>query len=97
MKKYSDLVKSLTLLTQFGLSLITPLLLCLFISYLLCEKAGLGPWVYLAGFFFGLGGSGTFAWKFFQMTEKQEEKRELMDAKDQKKKRKDTISFNDHI
>lgn len=87
MKKWSDLIANLTLVTQFGLSLITPLLLCLFLCHWLSTRFGLGGWVYLAGFFFGLGGSGMVAWRLYQS----QQRRQL------KEKKKDKISFNSHF
>ena len=61
MKWWMDIVKNLTLLTQFSFTLVTPLLMCLGLCWLLCAKAGLGGWVYIPGFFFGMGGSGMVA------------------------------------
>ena len=86
MKKWSDLLKNLTLLTQLGLSLVTPLLMCIALCWWLNTKHGVGGWVYLPGFFFGLGGSGMTAWKLFQSVDKREKEKE--------KKKK--LSFNDH-
>ena len=57
MKNWSEMIKNLTMLTQFGLSLITPLILCIGISWYLDTHTGIGGWIYIAGFFFGLGGS----------------------------------------
>ena len=65
MKQWMDIVKNLTMLTQFGLTLITPTLLCLGLCWLLYVKAGLGGWVFFPGFFFGLGGSAMVAWKLY--------------------------------
>ncbi len=86
MKNWSELIKNLAMLTQFGLSLITPLLICLGICWYLETHTGVGSWIYIAGFFFGLGGSGTFALKTF---------RRISD-KEQKKKKDQDISFNRH-
>lgn len=86
MKQWMGLVKNLTMLTQFGLSLITPTLLCLALSWLLYAKAGCGGWVFLPGFFFGLGGSAMVAWKLYLAVTKQEEK-------ESNRKR---VSFNRH-
>ena len=65
MKNWADILKNLTILTQFGLSFITPLLLCLALSWWLTEKFNLGSWVYIPGFFFGLGGSAMVAYKLY--------------------------------
>ena len=61
MKKWGDIIRNLTMLSQFGLSFITPLLLCLLICWWLTAHLGIGEWVFLPGFFFGLGGSFTVA------------------------------------
>lgn len=86
MKQWMGLVKNLTMLTQFGLSLITPTLLCLAISWLLYAKASLGGWIFIPGFFFGLGSSGMVAWKLYVSVTKQEKKEAA------RKK----VSFNQH-
>lgn len=90
MKLWTELLKQVTLLTQFGLTLLTPLLLCLGLCYLLTAKAGWGGWIYILGFFFGLGGSGMVAWKFYLQTMKDERKSEEKSAKKH-------INYNRHI
>ena len=87
MKQWTGIFKQITLLTQFGLSFITPLLLCLAVSWWLSSKMGLGTWVFIPGFFFGMGGSGMVAYKLYLATMKQEKK----------EKKKDKISFNRHV
>lgn len=87
MKQWSELVKNITMLSQLGLSLITPILLCLAICWMLVSKTGVGEWIYILGFFFGLGGSGTVAYKFYLSISRQHEKEE--------KKKK--VSFNRHL
>lgn len=86
MKNWAGFVKNITMLSQFGLSFITPLLLCLAICWWLNSQLGLGGWIYIPGFFFGLGGSFTVAYKLYlSVTNRQE--------KDRKKK----VSFNRHV
>lgn len=85
-KQWSEVIKNLSMLTQFGLSLMTPLLLCLGICWWLCSKFGFGGWVFLPGFFFGLGGSGMVAYKLYLA--------EMLRCKKEKKKEK--VSFNRH-
>ena len=60
MKQWSKIIKNVTMLSQFSLSLITPLLLCLAFCWFLISHTGVGGWIFIPGFFFGLGGSGTF-------------------------------------
>lgn len=88
MKQWAEIVKNLSLLTQFGLSLLTPLLLCLGICWWLYSHFGLGGWIFIPGFFFGLGGSGMVAYKLYLSVTHQEEKK--------KKEKKEKISFNRH-
>ncbi len=77
--------KQLTLLTQFGLSLITPLLMCLLLCWYLTYKFNIGVWVYIIGFFFGLGGSFMTGYKFYLAN--------LSSGKEEKPKK----SFNRHV
>lgn len=74
------------MLSQFGLSFITPLLLCLAVCWWLTAYMGMGGWVYIPGFFFGLGGSFTVAYKLYLSVMKRQKKEE--------KKKK--VSFNRH-
>ena len=88
MKQWTEILKQLSMLTQFGLSLLTPTLLCLAICYLLTVKVHLGGWIYIPGFFFGLGGSAMVAWKFYQRT--------IKDGKKEEHQRGKKTSFNEH-
>ena len=87
MKQWNGIFRQLAMLSQFGLSLITPLLVCLAASWLLSARMGLGGWVYIPGFFFGMGGSAMVAYKHYLLTMKEEKK----------KKKKERISFNRHL
>ena len=44
-------------------------------------------WVYIPGFFFGLGGSFMTAWKLF---------RSIMKREEEEKKKRETAAFNQH-
>ena len=87
-KQFAEVYKNILMLTQFGLSFITPLLLCLAFSWWLTSRFSLGGWVYIPGFFFGMGGSGMVAYKFYLSILGQQKK------KDREKK---TVSYNRHI
>lgn len=87
MKDWTDLLRNITMLTQFGISFITPLLLCLGICWWLFSGVGFGGWIFIPGFFFGLGGSFTVAYKFYLS----------IVARNEKEKKKNKISFNRHI
>ena len=89
MKKGAEIWKNIAMLSQFGLSFITPLLLCLAGCWWRSAKAGAGGWVYIPGFLFGMGGSATVAYKFYLSTVKHQKKEE--------KKKKQKVSFNRHI
>ena len=89
MKRMSEIFGHLAMIGQLGLSLIMPLLMCLFACYLLCSKLSVGAWVYIPGFILGLGGSMMTAYKVYLAVLKKESK---------KKSRSDNeISFNKHI
>ena len=87
MRHRSEIMQNLLLLSQFGLSLAAPLLLCLFLCQQLSLRFSLGEWVYIPGFFFGLGGSFMTAWKLF---------RSIMKREEEEKKKRETAAFNQH-
>ena len=81
-----DVFRNLALASQFGISFVSPLLMCVGICWWLTDRFGLGGWVYIPGFFFGLGGSFTVAYKLYlSVTDR---------LKKEEKKKK--ISFNKH-
>lgn len=88
MKNMSAIFKQLSLISQFGLSLIVPLLMCLGGAWLLNVKAGWGLWIYIPGFFFGLGSSFMTAYKFYLLQNRNTEK--------EKKNEKPKVYFNTH-
>ena len=63
-----------------------PLLLCLIFCSWLSSRFGIGGWIYIPGFFFGLGGSGMTAYKVYLAVMKQEKKN----------KRSAGAAFNEH-
>lgn len=89
MRQWTDIIKNITMLTQFGLSFITPLLMCLGACWWITSVTGIGGWIYIPGFFFGMGGSGMVAYKLYLSVTKHQ-------AKENKKKRK-KVSFNRHL
>ena len=89
MKQWSEILRNVTMLSQLGLSLITPLLLCLAVCWLIVSKTGVGSWIFIPGFFFGMGGSVTVAYKFYLSINKQQMK--------ENKKKKNKIFFNRHL
>lgn len=79
MKEWSKAFRNLTILSQFGLSLAMPLLLCLFVAYQLREHFHLSYWIYLPAFFFGLAASFMTAYKFYLSVSEKEKKQEKKD------------------
>ena len=88
MKNLSYIYRNVMMLSQLGLSFITPVLLCLALCWWLTSRFGIGGWVYIPGFFFGLGGSGMVGYKFYLNIEKKQKK------EDSQKKQK--VVFNKH-
>ena len=79
MKEWSKAFRNLSILSQFGLSLAMPLLLCLFVAYQLREHFHLSYWIYLPAFFFGLAASFMTAYKFYLSVSDKEKKQETKD------------------
>ncbi|MBE5999295.1 MAG: AtpZ/AtpI family protein [Eubacteriales bacterium] len=63
--KWNEILPHLTLLGQLGLSLATPVLLCLGGCYLAVTKLHAPLWVYLPGMILGLGASFMTAYKVY--------------------------------
>lgn len=89
MKRWNDLIKNIALLTQLGLSFITPVLLCLALCWWLMIRFSIGGWIFIPGFFFGLGGSFTVAYKLYLSVVGRQKK--------ENKKKKQKIAFNRHM
>ena len=88
MKQWPEIIRNVTMLSQLGLSLITPILICLAVCWLIVSKTGVGGWVYIPGFFFGLGGSAMVAYKLYLSV--------CSHQKKERKEKKQHISFNRH-
>ena len=80
-----EIFRNITLIGQLGLSFIMPTLICVLLCAFLCNRFGIGEWIYIPGFIFGLGSSFMTAYKFYKANVSKE--------KEEKKKR---ISFNRH-
>lgn len=87
-KELREIFKQLTLASQFGISFVSPLMMCVLACWWLNAWMGVGGWVYILGFFFGLGGSFSVAYKLYLSVTGQ--------LKKEKKKRKAIVSFNKH-
>lgn len=87
MKQWKDTYQNMLMLTQFGLSLITPILMCLALCWWLTVHQGLESWVYIPGFFLGLGSAGMAAYKLYLSEVSRTNKYE----------KKEKISYNRHL
>ena len=76
MKQWSKIIKNVTML-------------CLAFCWFLISHTGVGGWIFIPGFFFGLGGSGTVAYKFYLSINRQQRK--------ESRKKKNKVSFNRHL
>lgn len=81
--------KNLALLTQLGLSLIAPPVVCMLVCWWIISKTGAGSWVYIIGIVLGIGASFMTAYNFYRSFNRKHEK-EMED-------KKPPVSFNDHI
>ncbi len=90
LRDWSLIMGRIAMIGQLGLSLIMPLMLCLFGCYLLNTRVGLGVWIYIPGFIFGLGGSFMTAYNLYQSILRREEKK-------RKKRNESERSFNTHF
>ena len=86
MKQWRTMYQNVLMLTQLGLSFITPILICLAVCWWLTSRLGFGGWIYIPGLFFGLGSSGMVAYKFYLTIMNREQKEE----------KKKTVSYNKH-
>ena len=75
------------MIIQLGISLITPIFICIAVCWWLTEQFGLDSWIYIPGILFGLGAGAVTAWKFY---------RSVMNRQ-QKKKDHHPVSFNLHL
>ncbi|MCR5404164.1 MAG: AtpZ/AtpI family protein [Butyrivibrio sp.] len=89
-RNVSRLFAQFAMVGQLGLSLLMPLLICLFACFLLVSKLSVGAWVYIPGFVLGLGSSAMTAYKVYLSVMKKEEKKKLQRGPDE-------VSFSKHI
>ncbi len=53
MKQWSEILRNVTMLSQLGLSFITPLLLCLALCWFITSRTGVGGWSIFLDFSLG--------------------------------------------
>ena len=74
MKDWTKILQNITLISQLGLSLLMPLLICMFACYWLNTRAGVPAWIYIPGMILGLGSSGMTAYKTYLSVMRREKK-----------------------
>ena len=85
-EEINSVMKNVALLSQLGLSVIMPTLLCVALCWYLNTHLNVGLWVYIPGFSFGLLSSFMTAYKFYLS--------EISKTKKENKKKK--VAFNRH-
>lgn len=85
-EELNSILRNVTLIGQLGLTVMMPMLLCIAFAWYLTSHTGVGLWVYIPAFFFGLGSSFMTAYKFYQS----------QIQKDKKENKKQKVSFNNH-
>lgn len=86
-KFWANIFKQLSWLTQLGLSIIMPTLICVLICAYLCTHFDIGGWIFIPGFILGLGASFTTGYNFYISESKKSDK----ESKDRKR------GFNSHV
>ncbi len=84
MSELARVFRNFSLVGQLGVSLVTPLLMCLLGAYWLNVRAGAPLWIYIPAWILGLGGSFMTAWKIYRA------------AVHKSKKEKPRTAFNRH-
>lgn len=80
-----EAMQNLTFLTQVGLSIAAPMVLCILGASWLRDKLGLGGWVVFLGIVLGVGGACSSLAGFIRLANK----------KANKSKKEERSSFND--
>ena len=74
MKPYMKILRSISLLTQLGISLVAPPLLLVWLALHLQARYGLGPWVVLVAIGAGLVSAFSGTWRLLKSVVRQNEK-----------------------
>ncbi len=85
MGPWSKVLKGIALVSQIGISIITPPVLMALLGSWLCGKFGIGPWLTLIFIIFGLLASGSTAYSFYRKFYKEKTEEE-----------KPSVSFREH-
>ena len=89
-RNVSKLIGQFAMVGQLGLSLLMPLMMCLFACYLLVSKLSLPVWIYIPGFILGLGASMTTAYKVYLSVVQKEENKKI-------KRNPNEVYFSKHL
>ncbi|MEG2928084.1 MAG: AtpZ/AtpI family protein [Oscillospiraceae bacterium] len=66
-KKIYNSLKYLSLLSQLGISLIVPPLMCILAATWIKNRFGMGDWIVVAGIIFGIGGGITSVYNYLKV------------------------------
>lgn len=76
MSEFARVFRNLSLIGQLGVSLVTPLLMCLLGAYWLNVKMEAPLWIYIPALILGLGSSFMTAWKVYLSVVRRSKKKE---------------------
>ena len=77
-KKYIlNIMQGLSYLTQLGLSIISPILLSIYLAYLVTKHFNMGTWVYVVALVLGLGGAVSSFLGFAKYMQNQSKKADI--------------------
>ena len=82
MKK--SVISALAMVTQFGITTITPMLLCIFAAMWLKNRFALGDWVVLIGVLMGVGSGFLSMMKMIRQMSELSKKEDEDDSKNEK-------------
>ena len=86
MNSHSKALQNLLWISQLGVSLITPPLVCIWGAYWLQNHFSLGGWIMILGIILGFGAAASSGMAFYRMVLRQAKKKEEKHGK----------SFNSH-
>ena len=75
---------AMAMVTQFGIGIITPMLLCIFAALWLKSRFALGDWVVLIGVFFGMGSGFLSMLKMIRQMSELSKKEDEDDSRNEK-------------
>lgn len=70
-KGWFSVLKNLSFLTQVGVSIAAPIVLCLLLANWLVMRCGWGTWVFVVAAVLGIGGGVSAFWQFAGVVRRQ--------------------------